>query len=604
MIKKPSKDEILEQFRFCRDKVYPQLYEKYKEDEKFYECDFKDSLNIPNQFKPDRVVLSTARDVVDVAVNHTDIMNARVFVNKKGTSDIAGESAEMLRKLGLGIIHQVNVESRIAPGHVAAKHYWIHGLGVIKTVWDADRWIDKPPQKEGESNDNYALRIDDWRAETHLSLPLVIQAINPANIIPDPYTNGDLYVMEYHKRLLFDVMRTKAGSRWGNPRKIPQDEEVEYLSFWDKDFRCDLIDGEPVWKMGVFKHKYGFIPYTLIESGLGNLSQDAAPEKRYVGLLRYIIDLLISESTNYSLNDILMKRETMKGGWITGVDAKKVANVKQEYGKYWPVGDTDAQFHDWETKLAPQESYQHLALTHDYIAGHAAPRSVRGLSETGVRSGADRRLVMAEAAAIYRYSSPAFAHGWAQILNKCARLIKNVIPGDVDVWTRTPSDEFDIPIKKSLLKEPFNFTIEFAPISEEDEFRRMDNLRLMVQSGIYTPEFAWTQMSNVDPKKMAKDVEKAKLRMLPAYNQMKDQMMATLLQQATMEAGLQPSMSPQTEGIVPGTPQGSERRMSPNVPNRAPLGSIQDMQNKLKSQRSPVPAHPGQGQGLGAGGNR
>ena len=127
---KPTKESILEQFEFCK-KYYSKLQRLYEQDEKFYNLDFKGKLNIPGEFKRDRVILPTARDVVDTGVNHTNINNARVFTNKKGTSEIGKDSAEMLRKLGLGIIHGINVEARIAPAHVGAKHYWKHGLAVF-----------------------------------------------------------------------------------------------------------------------------------------------------------------------------------------------------------------------------------------------------------------------------------------------------------------------------------------------------------------------------------------------------------------------------------------------------------------------------------------
>ncbi len=598
MKKKPTVEEIKEQYE-KDEKIYSGLHTKcFPKDEEFYNLLFKGRLNIPEEFENDRVVLPTARDVVDAAVNHTDINNARVFANKKSASDISKESAETLRKFALGLIHRTNVESRIAPGHVGAKHYWIHGLAVYKTVWDPDRWLDKPEQKGDESEDTYNARLDEWRAESHLSLPIVIQAVNPACIMPDPYTGGELYVFETHIRSVFDTRI--AWPNWTNPLGRKEDEPIKYISWWNNTYRCELIDGEPIWKVGsgVIKHKYGFIPYTLIESGLGNLSKDAKPEDRYVGLLRMIFDLLVSESTNYTLNDILMKRETMKGGYITGADAGDLPEIKQSYGKYWPVGNKDVQFHDWESKIAPQASMAHLGITHDYISGHAAPRAVRGLSETGVRSGADRRLIMTEAAAIYRYASPAFAHGWANILTKCAMLVKNVIPGDFDIWARTPTDEFDVSIKKKQFREPFNFYVEFSPISEEDEYRRHDDLERLVSSHIANIPWARRQMSNVDEKAMAREDEKERLRLSPEYAQIKNQYLALRMNEVLGVAP--PPQPPGQEGVVPGTPnQEAGRRLVPPIPNRAQPGSAGALQNQLAQQRSQVPISPTQGQGGG-----
>ena len=600
---KPTVQDVRDLVTKCNN-IYNQRDNRFVSDEKYYECNFKDKLAIPKEFEADRVIPPTSRDMVDAAVDHTDISHARVFVNKKGTSGISEESAEMLRKFGLGVIHRTNVESDIAPGRVGAKHFWLHGLAVYKTVWDADRWLDKPAQKDGESDDHYAERIDEWRAESHLSIPIIIQAINPACIMPDPYYGGKLFVIERHKRLCFDA--EKIWPHWKNPKNRKVSDEVDYISYWDKDFRCDLVDDVPVLRIkgGVVEHKYGFIPYTLIESGLGNLAEDAKPEKRYVGILRYMYDLLVSEATNYTMCDILMKRETMLGGYITGMDAGTVPVIKQEYGKWWPVGNKDVKFNKWEGSLAPEAAYAHLALTHDYIAAHAAPRSLRGLSETGVRSGADRRLVIAEAMSKMRYSEDAFANGWAQVLAKCAMLVKNVIPGDFDIWARTPTDEFDIEVKKKLFREPFNFYVEFSPISEEDEYRRQDSLVKLWNggNGLVTKTWARKQMSNIDPKAMEREEDKERLKMSPMFNQLKDQYLSSKFQEALQQMGLPAGMMPPGEG-TPIPSQGAGRGMVPPIPQRQPLGSMGNLKNQWKQQLQGSQSGI-QGRGRGGGGNR
>ena len=599
---KPTVEDIKEQVEKCTTH-YSGVHRLFKDvDEKFYNLEFKELLNIPVEFGADAIVTPTSRDVVDTAVNHTDIHNARVFVNKKGTSNRSEESSEMLKKLGLGIIHRTNVESQIAPGHVGAKHFWLHGLAVFKTIWDADRWPDKPAQKEGETEEEYAERLDEWRAENHLSLPIIIQAINPYTIMPDPYYGGQLYVIERHKKLKFDAAKI-----WPHLKSLQSggsDDEVEFISYWDKDYRCDLVDGFPILKVkgGVAKHNYGFIPYTLIESGLGNLSIEAKPEQRYVGILRYIKDMLVSESINYTLCNILMKRETLKGGYVTGADAEAISEIKQEYGKYWPVGDKDVQFHDWEAKLAPDAAYRHLALTSDYIASHAAPRSARGMSEMGVRSGSDRRLIMAAASAIYQYASPAFANGWANILSKCAMLVKNVIPGDFEMWTRTPTDEFDVVVRKSLMKEPFNYYVEFAPISEEDEYLRRDSIIKMVGSGLATRNWGRKQISSIDIREMELEEEKQKLKDDPTLHALVVQVAGAKLNEVLTQAGLVPAPPPMQGGGGMAPPGATNRGTVPPIPQRAPLGSAQELENRIKARVGTNPAVPFQG--MGGGGNR
>ena len=602
-VSKPSVDEITTLFEKVKT-TYSTLQSQFELDEEFYECAFKNRLKLPEQYKNDGIVLPTGRDMVDTAVDHTDIAHARIYVNKKGTKEMNDEDVENMRKFALGIIHRVNVESSISPLRQSAKHYWLHGLAVLKTLWDADDWLYAPEQKEGESDNHYAGRLDEWRFESGTrSLPIIIKAVNPATIYPDPNYGGRLYVFEANRILTYDAKLRYPN--WKNKASVASDEYVDHVRYSDKNYRCEMINNETILKTKVDRHGYGFIPYTLIESGLGNLAKDAAPEKRYVGLLRYMTDLLVSESLNYSMADILMKWETMKGGYITGADAATLPEVKQEYGTYWPMGDKDVTFHDWERQLAPQEAYAHLALTHDYISIHGTPRSLMGIGETGVRSGADRRLVLAEAGSKFNYSKDSFANGWALVLAKCALLLKNVIPGDINVWARTPTDEFDVLIKKDMVKEPFSYYVEFAPISEEDEYRRQDALNKMWNggNGLITKEWARKQMSNINPKDMERQEMKEQIRMLPTYNMIKDQVMAQLFQEALGEAGLIPLPQGQGGPQGGGGPQGPGRGLVPPVPERAMPGSMGALENQwrseLKSGQAPI-----QTQGRGGGGNR
>lgn len=567
---KPTPNEILEIYDKCKDNyVKSGLQGAFSEDNRFYELDFKTDLNIPKEFEKDATVLPTARDKLDSLVDHTDISHARVFTNRKGENDTAKESQAMLRKFAMGLIHRTNVESPISPLRVSAKHYWLHGVSWIKTVWDADNWLDRPFKKEGESDDDFTSRVDEWRNRTHSSLPIVIQAVNPMNIIPDPYHDGRDFVFEVKKKLVYNIKNSPfyGKKKWTNPKNLGDEVEVEQIEFSDKNYRCIFIDREPVWKVdkGVIEHGYGFMPYTPIESGLGNVDIEGNPTKRYVGILRYIKGLLISQSAIYSMCDILTKMETMVGGIISGADANSLPKISQEYGKWFPIGDKDVEFKKWERNLAPQQAYAHLMFITDLIDIHTAPKSMFGVGESGVRSGADRRLVLAEAQSKLNYSKDAFANGWAQVLSKCAQLVKNVIPGDFEIWTRTPSDEFDVVIKKNLFREPFNFYVEFAPISEEDEYRRHEDLMQMYNSGLYTLEHARGKLSDVDVKALERQEMKEILKKSPQYLQLLADNFVMLVGQALQQAGLPPPMP--TGGMPqPQTTMGSGRPLVPGIP--------------------------------------
>jgi hypothetical protein len=601
-MEKITTEEILELLPKC-EKYYDKLHtESFANDEKLYELDFKDELRMPKEFAADGIVLPTARDMADTFVDHIDIQNARVFVNKQGTSRMDAEASEMMRKFYLGLIYRTNTECDISPWRVAAKHYALHGLGTFKTVWDADRWADKP-ERGDESEESYASKIDTWRADTHESLPIVIQAINPSCVYPDPSYGGRQFVFEVQERTCFDI--SEKWPNWKNSKGKKISDSVKYVEYWDKKFRSVLIDGEPVLKIpgGVVEHKYGFIPYVFIDTGLGNMSLDADPVKRYVGILRYIYDLLIAESRDFSIADTVLKHTAWPWGTIKGKDAGSVGKIDQQFGTYTPLPD-GVEIVNMTPQVPPDALTQHLFRTASYISSHAAPNSVRGLPEQGVRSGADRRLMIAEAASRYQYATEAFKNGTAKVLTNCARLMKNVIPYNFNVWTRTPTDEFDIEIDKEKMKEPFTCYVEFSPISEEDEYRRHDDAERLVAAGIVTRSWARKQMSNVDPIAMEREEEKERIKQDPAIQQAMSQYIAGKMAEQLAKRSAAESIKNPPPPVNQMQPTEPGRQMIPPIPNRAPLGSGQDLQNQMAQNRSQIPMSPTQGRGINAGGNK
>ncbi len=571
------------------------LFDKFEQDEQYYELDFKSLLKIPTDYASEATVLPTARDMVDTCVDYTNIDNVIVKVPIRKDTPADRGRAEVLRKFGYGVLYRNNVESSIAPLRVGAKFYWLHGLTIIKDVWDADRWVDKPERKEDESENDYNNRIDEWRSDHHDSIPIVLQAINPGCVMLDPSYDGQGFVFETREELVYNVKQRYP--QWKNYNNRGITEKVKHISYWDRNYRCELFDDEPILKVsgGVAKHSYGFIPYVPIDSGLGNISKENDLAKRYVGILRYMIDLLRSESRDYSLADILLAREILTGGFIKGADAALVKEISAKYGEWTPLGN--AELVPYESKLPPQELAQYLGITSDYISAHAAPRSARGLSESGVRSGSDRRLIQAQAAQRYQYSNQAFRHGVAKVLSNCARIMKNVVPGDINIWAKTPNDEFDIEIKKDQMKEPFVFYVNFSTESDEEKYRLHDDLERLTESGIYPVDFAREQLPNVDVDRLKRMEQKQVILRSDPIQQLLIQATAGKLAQRLQGAELA-QLPPPLSQPAP-QPQPMPGNMTQGIPNIAPLGSAQDLQNQMRNMRSNVPIHPGQGQGGG-----
>lgn len=599
-MEKPKVKDIIAIEEELRTRVYSEVHKQFEEDEKFYELEFKSSLGLPQEVSGDGTVLPTARDLVDTAVDHTDIANMRVHVSKKAIKKGDEVADEMMRKFYLGVAYRTNVESPISPWRVAAKHYWNLGVGVLKTLWDADKWPDKPLRGDDEIDKTYNARIEEWQGKTELSVPILIQAVHPSFYMPDPNHIEPQFVIQSEERPVYAIRKNYP--LWKEKKSYSPTDKVRWIEWWDEEWKCYIVDGEYIIRHngGVVRHNYGFIPYTQMDTGLGNYDSEGSIKNRWVGINRYSRDVLISESRNYSIRDIILK----SGAWPwyaakddqNGAKIQALKDMSIGYGQIVPLNGITLE------KMAPDIPSDALRIqqmmSSDILASHAAPRSVRGMSEQGVRSGADRRLLLAEAGTRYSYATQAFQYGTAKALINCAKLFKNVIPGDVRLWAKTPRDNFDVIIKKEDMKEPFMCDVEFSPISEEDEYRRHDDLRLLVQGLALPPKWAWSRMPDVDPNEIEKMVEEEKFKNDPNIQGVKSQYIAQRLQLA-----LQQKQNAQQLAVQTARPQmmGGPGRMTTHLPQQMVQGSPTQTQAERAKQsgQANVPLNPGQGEGGG-----
>lgn len=612
---KPTVDDILDLYDDVKKRYEESgIWSQFERDWQLYEGDFLSELNLPAEHAKYGVILPTARDLLDACVDHTDVFYPRVWVGRKGESTKSRPEREALRRLGLGIIHRNNVEATISPYQVSKKHFWGNGVSFIKTVYDADRYIDKPERKDGESDDAYADRIDTWRSDINDSIPIRTPAIPPRHMLVDPYHDPPEYMFEVREQLLLNMKQYRG---WSNPKGHDKAaDKVEWASFWSKDYRCELFDREPVLKVksGVAKHTYGFIPYVEIDTGLGNVTFDNDMCKRYVGILKFIETLLISESRDYSIGDVILAKNAWPWGYLKGPNAKLAVEISQKLGEY-SIMPEGVEIIDMVPKLPPDALLTWMSVTSQAMATHAAPRSVQGLGEQGVRSAADRRLIIAQAATRYVYANIAYEHGIAKVLSNCARIMKNVVPGNIFVWARgkTPNDEFDIEVRKEDMKEPFTYYVEFGAQNEEDEYRRQDSL-IKLTSGsnpIATVDWAREQMSNMDATAMKRQqmkdyVLQQLMPQIAQYANAKFQVALSELQGAeALTTGAAPSATgpgqpPVGQPQQPAQPQEPGRSLAPPIPERAQPGSMEEMANQNRANLS---VRRGS-QGLGGGGQR
>lgn len=569
------------------EKVYGPLHNEFDKDEKLYELDFKAELCMPDQYKSDGLVLSTGRDMVDTYCNHTNISNASVKATRKGDGIKSEEEEKTERHFGAGVMYMTNLDAEVSPWWDCAKHYWLHGMGVLKVVYVSDA-----------------------------EFPLKIMAVNPYNVRPDPDPRSTDFVIEVNE---YHFMKAKLRYPfWDNPEGrglTDKGVNVRHISFWSETQHMEIVDKKSVikTKSGIDNHGYGVLPYIIFNSGLGYMSKDGDMSKRYVGILRYVHDLLIAESSSFSVNHVVLKKaawpkKALKGP-IDVINSPQV-RVTDDYGEVDKIPE-GVEVHEYQHAVAPPESMQHFANIHSLLSEHGAPRTMQGVGEEGVRSGSDRRLLMAQGEKRLAQCENTFKHRTEKVLETCAKIFVNKVPDKITVWTRDNIASFDTVIDKKKMKEPFNYNVVFSPVSWEDEYRRQDSHIRLLNGRIYDQTKVWDEMPNVDTDDMMERMERQRLMDDPMINQVISQALG-MLTQSTLSKKLgtdelfQIAKEQGGNGNGQGQgPYGNNSAMPPmggmtqNVRPAVMPGGPQDMQNQMRGLRSPNAMNANQGQGGG-----
>ena len=566
---KPTKSDIMGKLISLKS-LYSARNIAFDQDDLYYEMQFRDKLGLPEEYKEDGVVLPTVRDIVDAGTNHVSTVYARFFRPMRGTDEVAKDQAEMLRKFDMAMFYRTKIESDISPWRTASKHGCLYGMWCFETLYDENKVPEEPEQEKGETEDEFKDRMDIYNGELYDVLPIGIRSVHPRNVYPDP--SGNYMITEETKTI------SQARAEWPNwtapvvgvaTAGAGSYQDVVQVTYMDKKWRAIYVNNEPMLtagdKEGVLEHDYGFVPYVIGFSGLGNQSKSSKPEIKAVGLVRYLLPLLRSESFAYSVYNIVLKSQSWPITFVSGPGAAALTTIKMKYGKIYekPAGTTLEEY----VKAPPPEFVmQHLSYTSSILAASGAPRSVRGLGETGVRSGTDRAQVISEARLRYDSIMEQLQLSTAKVMSNCTKIAERVVPEDFHIWARTPNEEFDFRVERKKIKHHYTTFVEFTPVSAEEEARRHADMENLVKTGIISSATARRRyMSHLDPEAEDIRVEAEKLRNDPAVRQVVAQLVAQELAgemarlgkiKALQSGQLPPMQQPGQPGQAPpGQPQ-------------------------------------------------
>ncbi len=543
---------------------YGDLHRDMLEDEKFHDLDVEHLLNLPQKFSNQGIVLPTAREVIETAVDHISPTNRRIEVPRRSGTKAAAEQAKLLRRFYAALLTFLEAGPPVSPYREITKHLSLWGISTVKFVYDKNKWKDEPPSSDKEAREN-------WRNFQATVMPFTLQVLHPSEVLFDPWHDPPEWAIQVSKKYVGEIASTYP--EWKNTQNLKRTTKVDVFEFWSDTQRSVLIQNRPGLSNEVIDHGWGTHPYIIGSSGLGIDGSEHKPEKRFVGLLRFLKGILLSESRNYSIADIVMKTGAWPVRVAIGERANEMPAITLEYGTVQPM-PPGVEIKELTPELPPQMVFQHLALANNIISAAAAPRVVRGGQNPGTRAGFQQQLAIGEARLRYQPLAEATERMMTMICVKSGIYMEKIVPGSVSLGPGATQEEFKS-IKGSNFGGHHSVKVKVNVLAPEDEIRKQQGVINLVAAGLMSPQLAIeTLFPQVDPNSELGRILASRIMFGPQLTAL---VSSAVVEKVAEEAGLEEVLQRMLEEAQADVEGGRATRQPPGGgPEGAITGSLED----------------------------
>lgn len=490
--------EILEIYREMKE-YYAALRNQWKEDEQFYDLEISEMLRLPKRFKKNAVVLPTSREVVETAVDHIAPQMWRVTVPRKSESSAAIAQAQKLQRFYEALLHYFDRNATVSPFREGAKHISLYGRSDWRIYVTATHLPDEPRRADFDTEEAYQEAYDGWRESRNLTLPYKLYVINPYEVLPDPFNEEPEWVIQLSSKQVGHLGRVYP--YWPNKNGLKVTALAEVVEYIDNKVRAVIIDGQPALRTsdggGVVQHRWGVHPFIIGGSGLGYDDTEHRPEKRYIGMLRHIRDVLLAESRSFSIADIVMAASAWPIQVAQGDRANEVPALKLEYGDIQPL-PPGVTISNLAPSLPPDLLFSFLQLTNSIVSSQS-PRVLRGLPSPGTTSGFDRQLQLGPAKLRYTPISHSLQNMMTRLCQKTSIISRRVVKGSISLASSATQNDF-ISVSPNDFKNHHAVMVKLNVLEPEDEIRRHQDGIAMVNSNVMSvQDFIRIYRPDTDP---------------------------------------------------------------------------------------------------------
>ena len=406
-MEKPTLDSIQKRFKSYED-YYNQLHEDQKEMDDYYELLF--DAEVPSIYSTR--MPSTARDWIDVGVRHFTLDNptSKVFLRKD--SDSARKQVSLLETF-----YNFWLRQDVLRIKELAKKLLIRGEAFIKINMD----------------DTYFGSEDEERL---FHFPLFLSSPDPINVYASPAHDGLVPhdVIEEYNISAAEAMAMCERNGWKWETEKAPDKNVKWRSYTDAEWRCFLLDDEPVLSPEVQPNILGFCNYVHIGSGCGQTNYEGKPEYQYRSIIWGKKDMLNLEVRLLSAIDAINARYAFP---------RMVAKGDPELvKKYYPHGvptDPDKWLYAIPDQmeievLRGEQPPPGLFQEYAYLQSQAQPPQVlSGSNPPGVYSGLHQEALIASAKPVYKDAFKGLEDGLGIAMGMGARIIEKVYNYPVEI---------------------------------------------------------------------------------------------------------------------------------------------------------------------------
>lgn len=405
----------------AREEYYNQLHEDQKEIDDFYELAF--DAGVPSTY-PTRMP-PTARKWIDAGVIHFTLDNPKARVRPRNDTDVARKEAEAYENFC---------------------NYWL---------WLEKLKIKRGARKELKRGELFLkVNMDDTyfgsgEPERLFHFPLYLSVPDPINTFASPAHNGlvPVDVIEKFEITMPEAEEMCRRNGW-NWKPIKKDaKKVSWMTYYDADSRCFLLDDIPVLTPEVQKNIFSFCPYVHIDAGFGDEHYEGKPEYQYRSILWPLRDMFIMEVRNLSQTDAIIGRYAWPHRKLRGESAVGLEQaLKQLYpdGKfptdpekfiYEVIGQLETDIEKGEEP--PAALFTQQMMLRDYSN---PPTVLSGIRPTGVYSGQHQEDLMLTAKSVYKDAFKNIEDALGVAMGMGASIFENVYKSEIQLRNFSSKD--------------------------------------------------------------------------------------------------------------------------------------------------------------------